>query len=236
MTTLLQILSVLLLLPLTALHAQGAGDAARGAQLFGTCAACHSLEPDRNMTGPSLAGLFGRAAASLPSFDRYSPALRASKLTWNDTTLDAWLASPAKLVPGNHMTFAGVPDARQRADLIAFLEADGATQGRLMAQAAGGNRMGGVMGMGQQMADLKRVGADRQVQAIRMCRDGYSVTTGDGQTKEFWEANLRFKTDSSDKGPPAGKPVIMPAGMMGDRASVIFASPEEISSFIAHAC
>ena len=53
---------------------------------------------------------------------------------------------------------------------------------------------------------------------------------------DFWERNLRFKTDSSDKGPPAGKPVIMSAGMMGDRASVIFAAPEEMSRSITNAC
>jgi len=52
----------------------------------------------------------------------------------------------------------------------------------------------------------------------------------------FWEANLRFKTDSSDAGPAAGKPVIMRAGMMGDRASVFFAAPDEISAFIKHRC
>jgi cytochrome c len=219
--------------------AQAAGDAARGAQLFGACASCHSVAPDRNMTGPSLAGIAGRTAGSLSSFERYSPELIGSKLKWNDAALDAWLASPAQLVPGNRMSFPGVADARQRADLIAFLQVDSATQQRLLAQAGGANPaggMGGMMGMGQQMADLKRVGAARQVQAINVCRDSYRVTTADGLTKVFWEANLRFKTDSSDKGPPAGKPVIMPAGMMGDRASVIFAAPEEVSPFIAHAC
>ena len=223
---------------LVAAHvANAAGDAARGAQLFGACAACHSLVPDRNMTGPSLAGISGRTAGKLASFDRYSPELGAAQLTWDDKTLDAWLASPAKLGPGNRMSFPGIPDAPQRRDLIEFLKADTATQERLMAQAAGSNRMGGMgMGMGQQMQDLKRVGADRQVRAIGICRDTYRVTTADGKAADFWEANLRFKTDSSEKGPPAGKPVLMPAGMMGDRASVIFAAPEEISRSIARAC
>jgi hypothetical protein len=54
--------------------------------------------------------------------------------------------------------------------------------------------------------------------------------------RNFWERNLRFKTDSSEDGPAKGAPAILRAGMMGDRAAVIFASPEEISGFISHAC
>jgi protein SCO1/2 len=136
--------------------AQAAGDATRGAQLFGACASCHSLAPDRNMTGPSLAGIAGRTAGSLPSFERYSPELSGAKLTWDDVALDAWLTSPAELVPGNRMGFPGVADARQRADLIAFLHADNAVQERLLAQAGGAGGMGGMMGAGQPMADLPR--------------------------------------------------------------------------------
>ena len=62
------------------------------------------------------------------------------------------------------------------------------------------------------------------------------MTTADGETADFWEVNLRFKTDSSQTGPLPGKPTLMPAGMQGDRASVFFASPEEISNFIKHQC
>lgn len=54
--------------------------------------------------------------------------------------------------------------------------------------------------------------------------------------RNFWERNLRFKTNSSEDGPAKGAPAILRAGMMGDRAAVIFASPEEISGFISHAC
>ena len=72
--------------------------------------------------------------------------------------------------------------------------------------------------------------------AIRYCGDTYSVTTGGGETQQFWERNLRFKTDSSADGPLKGKPALMPAGMMGDRASVIFAEPSEISAFIEARC
>jgi cytochrome c len=54
------------------------GDASRGQRDFRVCAPCHSLKPDRNMTGPSLVGVWGRKAGSLPSFERYSDALKSS--------------------------------------------------------------------------------------------------------------------------------------------------------------
>ena len=62
------------------------------------------------------------------------------------------------------------------------------------------------------------------------------MITEDGTSREFWERNLRFKTDTGDVGPQKGVPAIVPAGMMGDRADVIFASPEEISSAISSRC
>jgi cytochrome c len=65
--------------------------AAGGQRVFGACAACHSLQPDKNMTGPSLANLWNRKAGGLPSFSRYSPALKSSDIVWNDQTLDEWI-------------------------------------------------------------------------------------------------------------------------------------------------
>src|SRR5215472_7544656 len=98
------------------------GDASRGERNFRVCAPCHSLEPDRNMTGPSLAGLWGRKAGSLPSFDRYSEALKSSGIIWEDRSLDGWLTDPDRMVPNNEMPFDGIKDAHIRADLIAFLK------------------------------------------------------------------------------------------------------------------
>jgi len=72
---------------------------------FQGVAACHSLERDRNMTGPSLAELWERTAGTLPSFDRLSDALKSSGLTWDDRTLDQWLADPQHLFPDNEMPF-----------------------------------------------------------------------------------------------------------------------------------
>jgi cytochrome c len=219
----LALLASMALLPALAAPATAAGDAEKGAALFRACVACHSLKPGQNTTGPSLAGLWERKAGSLASFDRYSAALKSSDVVWDDNSLDAWLKSPQGLVPHNTMMFPGIADAQQRDDLIAFLKEASAGPTAAAAAAPG-------------FQDLKTLGADRRVQAIQYCRDTYHVTTADGHTADFWEANLRFKTDSSATGPVARKPVMMPAGMMGDRASVLFASPEEISTFIKHQC
>ncbi|HET9491111.1 MAG TPA: hypothetical protein VFR64_15325 [Methylomirabilota bacterium] len=74
------------------------------------------------------------------------------------------------------------------------------------------------------------------MKGIRYCGDGYHVTTEDGRTVPFWELNLRLKTDSSAQGPAPGRPVLLPAGMQGDRASLLFASPQEISRAVEASC
>lgn len=213
--------------PLSAIAASG--DPAQGAQLFGrACGACHSLAPGEHRTGPSLAGVVGRKAGTADGFHRYSPPLQASGVVWDETTLDAWITDPRAFLPGTRMVFRGVPDPQARADLIAYLAQVG-PQGP--AQQPDG------MGMaGGELPDLKRIGPENRVTAIRHCADRYDVTTADGVTATFWETNLRFKTDSSDRGPERGKPVIVGAGMVGDRASVIFAAPEEISAYIVPGC
>jgi len=100
------------------------------------------------------------------------------------------------------------------------------------------NEIGGTRDMktrsAPQFQNLKEAGPDRQVVTIRYDKDTYKVTTADGRSTDFSEANLRFKIDSSDYGPLAGRPVILPSGMMGDRALVFFASPAEMSALIKH--
>lgn len=213
------------------------GDASRGQQDFRACAPCHSLEPDRNMTGPSLATLWGRKAGSLPSFERYSDALKSSGIIWDDRSLDGWLSDPQRMVPDNDMPFEGIKDARVRADLLAFLK-EAAKPGapQQMAQQGGMKVMGGMMGGAGREPNLKKLEASQQVKVITYCHDTYRVTTADGKTGAFWERNLRFKTDSSPDGPEKGAPAITQAGMMGDRASVIFAAPEEINKTIEARC
>jgi cytochrome c len=99
--------------------AEPAGDPARGEQIYHRCQGCHSI--DRSRIGPMHKGLFGRKAGTLPGFD-YSEAMRASGIVWSEKTLDIFLRSPRMMIPGTKMTFAGVRDARDRADLIAYLK------------------------------------------------------------------------------------------------------------------
>lgn len=210
--------------------ADAAGDAERGARVYRACAACHALAPGQHMTGPSLARIWNRKAGTVDGFTRYSPALRSSGIIWDATTLDAWLADPKAFLPGNWMTFPGLEDPKARTDLIAFLRKVG-TEGA----ASLGPAIRGMTGT-PEFRDLRALPPDQQVTTVRLCGDTYRVTTAAGELPPFWEFNLRFKTDSSGTGPVRGRPVILPAGMLGDRASVIFSDPSEISAFIEEAC
>jgi cytochrome c len=96
-------------------------DVQLGERIAFQCKACHTLQRDGViMVGPNLFGVFGRAAASTNGFD-YSPALQNAGLTWSPTALDAWLANPARFLPGNRMPFAGISDKADRDALIAYL-------------------------------------------------------------------------------------------------------------------
>lgn len=107
-----------------------APDAQRGAQVYNRCLACHALAQDR--VGPRHCGLLGRPAGSVPGF-AYSPAMKASRLTWDEKTLDRFLARPLQVVPGSSMTYDGVADARERADLIVYLrQANGTPECRAL--------------------------------------------------------------------------------------------------------
>ena len=186
------------------------------------------------MTGPSLAGIWGRKAGTVGGFTRYSKALKQANVTWDERSLDAWLTNPRGYLPGNRMTFRGLSDATQRRDLIAFLRSV-TEKGSSPSGEQAESMPEGMMSQGQ-MLNLKALEANNRITSINHCGDTYTVKVETNEAYPFWEFNLRFKTDSSDLGPPAGKPVIIPASMRGDRAFVIFAAPDEISSFIKSEC
>jgi nitrite reductase (NO-forming) len=75
------------------------GEAEVGRQVYKKCQACHSLEPGKNGVGPSLAGIIGKKAASVDNYN-YSPAMKASNLTWDVATLNKYLLDPQKAMPG----------------------------------------------------------------------------------------------------------------------------------------
>jgi cytochrome c len=104
---------------ITTAHAEG--DAVRGEALFKECAACHKLYAGANEVGPSLHGILSRKAGELADF-RYSPAMRHSGVTWTAETLDKYIADPQAFIPANRMPYAGMSNASDRADLIAYLQ------------------------------------------------------------------------------------------------------------------
>ena len=97
-----------------------AADPAAGKTVFGKCALCHSIDPAKKNIGPTLFGVVGRHSASFEGYT-YSPAMKAADKTWDEATLDVYLTKPQALVPGTKMTFAGLPNADDRANLIAYL-------------------------------------------------------------------------------------------------------------------
>jgi cytochrome c len=151
------------------------------------------------MTGPSLADIWNRKAGSLSSFPRYSDVMKSSDVIWNAKTLDGYLENPAQFMHGNHMTFAGVPDEKTRKSIIAFLKQAGEKSAdNLNGGRTGQAQMGGMPGMQRPVPNLKAAEASSRIKAITYCRDTFKVTTTDGKTRDFWERNLRFKTDSSE--------------------------------------
>ena len=96
-------------------------DRARGKNQAMICKACHSLDKGGpNMIGPGLYDFMGTKAGTRSGFE-YSAVLRNADFVWTPEALDAWLAQPGRFMPGNRMTFAGVPDRQDRANLIAYL-------------------------------------------------------------------------------------------------------------------
>lgn len=106
------------LLPVAAARADG--DPARGEARFQECAACHRLEAGVNEVGPSLHGIFMRKAGELADF-RYSPAMKRSGVSWTPETIETYIADPQAMIPANRMPYAGMANASDRADLIAYL-------------------------------------------------------------------------------------------------------------------
>jgi cytochrome c len=99
-----------------------AADADAGKTAFKKCALCHAIETGKsNKIGPSLFGIVGRKSASLEHFN-YSAGLKKFDHTWDEQTLDLYLADPRGTVPGTTMIFLGIKDKTERDDLIAYLE------------------------------------------------------------------------------------------------------------------
>lgn len=102
-------------------------DVAKGEAVFKKCAACHNADQGgANALGPALYGTMGKALAGHPGF-AYSDALKGVGGTWGWDNMSAWLTSPKKFAPGTKMTFAGLSNPQDRADLMLFLNSRGGT-------------------------------------------------------------------------------------------------------------
>lgn len=102
-----------------AAHAEG--DAAKGKKVFRKCAACHNLDPAKKKIGPHLSGLIGRKIGTVAGF-KYSKAMQAADIVWDEKTLDSYLVKPKQFLKGTKMAFAGLKKEQDRADLIAYLK------------------------------------------------------------------------------------------------------------------
>ena len=120
--TMRRLTAVMITLALVGLGRQAqAADPTAGKSVFNSyCSICHSVQPGKNMVGPSLFGVVGRKTGSIPGF-HYSPANQGTNLTWDEATLDKYLQSPRTVIPGTTMTYGGLKDDAKRADLIAYL-------------------------------------------------------------------------------------------------------------------
>ena len=138
-------------------RARAEGDAAAGKTVFANqCASCHTTEVGKNGFGPSLAAVVGRRAGRLAGFN-YSPAMAQAELTWDEKTLDAFLTSSTKAVPGTSMSVA-LPNATDRANVIAYLE----TLGRASAAVAGVPAANAQLAQGPTQDELLRAAQDNK--------------------------------------------------------------------------
>ncbi len=103
--------------PYASLH----GDPVAGKAAFGVCKTCHAVGEGQNRIGPSLHGVVGRKAGTYPGYT-YSAANKGSGIVWTEPAIYQYLIKPQAYVPGTKMTYPGQPDAKKRADIIAYLK------------------------------------------------------------------------------------------------------------------
>ena len=102
----------------------GAGDIKAGEKVFKKCKACHYADREKHKTGPHLVNIMGRSAGGLEDYKKYSKAMKASGIVWDDTTLADYLRAPKKYVKGTKMAFAGLKKDADIENVIAYLKAE----------------------------------------------------------------------------------------------------------------
>ena len=106
---------------LTSATAMASGDVAKGKIVFNKCKACHAIKAEKKRVGPTMFGIVGRDAGTLKGF-KFSKAMKASGITWDDANLNEYLKKPREFVPKTKMSFAGLKKDADRANVIAYLK------------------------------------------------------------------------------------------------------------------
>ena len=104
-----------------AVHGAGAADVKRGEKVYRKCKACHFVDREKNRVGPYLVGIIGRKAGSVEGF-RYSKAMKASGIVWDEKSIDEFLVKPKQYIPGNKMIFPALKKEKDRQDVIAYIK------------------------------------------------------------------------------------------------------------------
>jgi len=209
-------------------------DPRRGAAIYRACVACHALEPGLHLSGPSLAGMWNRAAGRAAGFNRYSKGLRDADFSWNEAALNGWLKKPSDMISDTIMAFDGIADDAARADLVASLKIVGVPGGGQKAVRNGLIPENYLTALAPE--PLGNLPAEARVTAVRDCGDAYFIATADGRERPLWEKNVRLKIDSVASGPPKGTSVLIPSGMRGDRFSLVFASLADLTEMLTEEC
>ena len=115
----LAIIAIVAAFPVAPSISADPGNSAQGEHAFKKCAICHAKDKT-NGIGPGMSGIIGRHAGSVSGF-RYSKVMQNSNIVWDEESLDAFIMSPQKALPGNLMPFPGIPSQEERRNLIAYL-------------------------------------------------------------------------------------------------------------------
>lgn len=202
----------------------------RGGSQFAKCYFCHSLKPDINMTGPSLANLWNAKAASVLNFKLYSDSLKKSGLTWNESTLLKWLTKPSDLVHDTTMTYKFDGDTNNLKNLIEFLKIamkpngyDTVIKNKYILKE---------FADGQLPKSAKEITNENKIDKIELCDSVFTIFRKTKVTTKHWEDNINLKIASDTNFSQSQEIRIIPTGSLGDRFLIIFPNLESIKKNI----
>jgi cytochrome c len=224
------ILSAILLLGLVSFETRAKDDIREGASMYRACYYCHSLQPGLHLTGPSLANLWGKKAGRVEGFNLYSSAMKQTSKSWDESNLKTWLANPHLAIPGTTMTYEGIKHSDTLEGMIKFLKVAMGPDG--FKKVLEVKLLDRETATGQLQNDVSHASSKERIKEIVHCGQIYELTTENGEQTRHWEINIHMMVDSSEKGPPAGKPARIAIGSMGDRFAVVFHEPGEIGKVV----